>query len=66
MGWRIEASGGPWFGQLADKISTFDAESVRRAFRHAVDMYVDLRTHDPPHHPTPRIPDAIFDLDARA
>lgn len=64
---RIEAFGGPSVGQLADTMATLDPESVRRAFRRAVDMYLDLRADEPPHHPTPCMPEAIFDyLDAHA
>lgn len=56
---RIEALGGPCLEQLAGTIPAFDAGSVRGAFMAAVDMYLDLRTDDPPRETTAFMPEAI-------
>ena len=56
---RIEALGEPGVGQLAGTIPTFDAVSVRNAFLVATDMYVDLRTDEPPHQTVRHMPEAI-------
>ena len=63
---RIEALGGPCLEQLASTVPTLDAGSVRGAFMAAIEMYVDLRTDDPPHRMTRLMPEAIRSyLDAK-
>lgn len=56
---RIEAHGGPGTGQLACTVPAFDVESVRSAFLVAADMYVDLRSDDPPNETVERMPEAV-------
>lgn len=56
---RIEALGGPCTEQLAGTIPAFDAESVRNAFVVAADMYVELRTDEPPRETIEHMPEAF-------
>ena len=56
---RIETLGGPTVEELARTLPTFDTESVRAAFLHAIDMYLDLRGDQPPSRETRSMPAAI-------
>jgi len=56
---RIEMLDGPCTEQLAKTVPTYDAVSVRNAYMQAVDLYVDLRTDEPPGQSVKHMPEAI-------
>lgn len=56
---RIEMMGGLCIEPLANTIPTFDTVSVRNAYMAAVDLYVELRTDQPPSQTVKHMPQAI-------
>lgn len=59
---RIETLRLDEHGMLAATVATNDAASVRRAIEACVDIYMDLRSDDPPSHPTKAMPGLLCDF----
>jgi predicted nucleotidyltransferase len=59
---RIETLRLDEHGMLAATVATNDAASVRRAIEACVDIYMDLRSDDPPSHPTKAMPGLLRDF----
>ncbi|ERI14295.1 nucleotidyltransferase domain-containing protein [Brucella intermedia] len=59
---RIEALGLDEQGMLAVTVATNDASSVRRAIEACIAIYIDLRSDDPPSHPTRAMPALLRDF----
>jgi predicted nucleotidyltransferase len=56
---RIEQAGLDADGRLAATLSKHDRGALQAAIHAAVDLYLDLRTDDPPPRPTAAMPDAL-------
>lgn len=59
---RIETLRLDEHGMLAATVATNDASSVRRAIEECIDIYMDLRSDDPPSHPTGAMPGLLRDF----